>query len=101
VNAWVERKTNGLIKELIPCGALNESTSIILVNALYFKGPWIDLFDSLRTRHDKFHLLNGNSVQVPFMTNSTFSKRIASYDGFKVLKLWYEDDLAGDESSPC
>ncbi|XP_026384750.1 serpin-Z2A-like [Papaver somniferum] len=38
VNEWVEKKTNGLIKNLLPDGAVDEHTKFILANALYFKG---------------------------------------------------------------
>ncbi|XP_026384753.1 serpin-ZX-like [Papaver somniferum] len=36
----MEKKTNGLIKNLLPDGAVDESTKFILANALYFKGCW-------------------------------------------------------------
>lgn len=35
VNAWVEKQTNGLIKDIIPPGLVDSSTDIILANALH------------------------------------------------------------------
>ncbi|CAL4917907.1 unnamed protein product [Urochloa decumbens] len=89
VNSWVEQVTSGLIKELLPRGSVNRNTRLVLANALYFKGAWTDKFDPEMTRNGEFHLLDGSSVQAPFM--STWSKQyIASYDNIKVLKLPYK-----------
>lgn len=88
VNEWVQKETNGLIDELIPDGAVDGYTRLILANALYFKGVWADKFDASGTRHGTFHLLDNSTVQVPFMT-SRRDQFISSFDGFKVLKLRY------------
>ncbi|RHN70951.1 putative Serpin family protein [Medicago truncatula] len=45
VNIWVEKETNGLIKELIPPGSVDSLTSLIFANALYFRGAWNEKFD--------------------------------------------------------
>ncbi|XP_058080323.1 serpin-ZX [Magnolia sinica] len=89
VNSWAENKTNGLIKELLPAGSVDGSTRLILANALYFKGAWNDKFDASKTKDFDFHLLDGSSVQVPFMTSKK-KQFVSSYDGFKVLTLPYK-----------
>ncbi|XP_026459017.1 serpin-Z2A-like [Papaver somniferum] len=54
VNKWVEKKTNGLIKNLLPDGAVDERTKVILANALYFKGCWgRNPFDETLTKKSK------------------------------------------------
>lgn len=89
VNSWVEKVTAGLIKELLPAGSVNQNTRLVLGNALYYKGAWENKFDASKTKESEFHLLNGSSVQAPFM--STKEKQfISAYDGFKVLKLPYK-----------
>ncbi|KAF8405091.1 hypothetical protein HHK36_009989 [Tetracentron sinense] len=40
VNTWAENATNGLIKDLLPPGCLHSDTTLVLANALYFKGTW-------------------------------------------------------------
>ncbi|KAL3617785.1 hypothetical protein CASFOL_038106 [Castilleja foliolosa] len=89
VNTWAEKKTSGLIKDLLPSGSVDSSTRAILANAVYFKGAWKEKFNPSRTKDHDFFRLNGSSVQVPFMT-SRFNQYIRSFDDFKVLSLPYE-----------
>nr|XP_043640079.1 serpin-ZX-like [Erigeron canadensis] len=93
VNVWAEKKTNGLIKEILPAGAVDSSTKLIFANAVYFKGAWSEKFDPSKTKDSDFHLLDGSKVQVPFMTSKK-KQFVREYDGFKVLGLPY---LQGDD----
>ena len=53
-----EQKTQDKIKDLIPPGAINLSTKLVLTNAVYFKGKWEHPFkadaihDTMRTAVD-------------------------------------------------
>ncbi|PIA52320.1 hypothetical protein AQUCO_01000291v1 [Aquilegia coerulea] len=89
VNLWAEDTTNGLIKSVLPQGSLNEITRLVLANALYFKGNWTEEFPIRKTVHRTFYLLNGKSVQVPFMSNSK-NQYIETFEDFKVLRLPYK-----------
>jgi len=89
VNLWAEKETNGLIKEILPPDSVNSQTRLVFANALYFKGAWIEKFDALKTEDYDFHLLNGSSVKVPFMTSKK-KQFIRAFDGFKVLGLPYK-----------
>ena len=40
INTWVEKKTEQKIKDLIAPGAVNSATTLVLTNAIYFKGDW-------------------------------------------------------------
>lgn len=88
VNSWAEKETNGLVKDLLPPGSVGSTTRLIFANALYFKGAWKDKFDASTTKDYDFHLLNGSSVTVPFMTSKK-KQYIGAFDGFKVLGLPY------------
>ncbi|CAN8288498.1 unnamed protein product [Cochlearia groenlandica] len=94
VNTWAELKTNGLIKEILShendIQTISEST-LILANAIYFKGAWSEKFDAKFTKDTDFHLLDGTSVKVPFMTNHA-EQYLKAYDGFQVLRLPYVED---------
>ncbi|XP_010514862.1 PREDICTED: serpin-Z4-like [Camelina sativa] len=93
VNTWAELDTNGLIKQMLShdsIKSIREST-LILANAVYFKGAWSKRFDAKLTKSNDFHLLDGTTVKVPFMTN--YKKQyLEYYDGFKVLRLPYIED---------
>ncbi|XP_062028991.1 serpin-ZXA-like, partial [Rosa rugosa] len=92
VNSWAKEETKGLIKEVLPPMSVDSTTRLILANALYFKGDWTEKFDASLTKTDDFHLIDGRrSVKAPFMT-SWNKQFISAFDGFKVLKLPYEQD---------
>lgn len=88
VNSWVENHTNNLIRDLLPAGSVASETDKIYANALYFKGAWKRPFDKCYTKDRDFHLVNGTSVSVPFMTSFDY-QYVKAYDGFKVLRLPY------------
>ncbi|KAM0042000.1 putative Serpin family protein [Helianthus debilis subsp. tardiflorus] len=88
VNSWARKETRGLIKEVITDKQVTDDTMLILANAIYFKGTWTQKFNTSSTNERDFHLLNGNKVRVPFMTN--YKKQfVHEYDDFKVLGLPY------------
>ncbi|KAM2002489.1 hypothetical protein FF1_026682 [Malus domestica] len=89
VNLWAEKETKGHITEALPPKSVDKYTMLIFSNALYFKGLWSDKFNARETKEDDFHLLNGTSVKAPFMTSSK-KQFVEEFDGFKVLKLFYE-----------
>ncbi|KAJ0265694.1 Serine protease inhibitor [Hirschfeldia incana] len=92
LNKWTSDQTNGLIKDLLPPGSVGSKTYKVYGNALYFKGAWEDKFSKSKTKDRKFHLLSDASVSVPFMS-STSPQYVQRCDGFKVLKLPFEQGL--------
>jgi len=66
INGWVEAKTQGKIRDIVQ-KPLPVDTSLVLVNAIYFKGNWAHQFDPRRTSNADFLLLNGAKTQVSMM----------------------------------
>ncbi|KAK4409800.1 Serpin-ZX [Sesamum angolense] len=92
VNSWAESITGGLIKEILPLGSLNQDTALVLANALYFKGAWNRIFDTMRTQTMIFHLLNGEEVRVPFMTSRYNEKHLYwGNNEYKILQIPYQN----------
>jgi len=92
INAWVEQQTRDRIKNLIPEGAVDQSTRVVLTNAVYFKGVWKHPFPEPATRNDAFVLSTGKKVgDVPFMRQV---ERLRYLDGgsFQALELPYTND---------
>lgn len=67
LDAWVQEQTQGLIRGLLPPGAVGASTRLVLANALYFKGAWMSPFPPAATRPRPFHKADGSVVTVPMM----------------------------------
>jgi serpin B len=88
INTWVEDKTNKKITNLIGPGVLNESTRLVLVNAIYFKGDWSSQFKAEATQKQPFHLSAGKTVESPLMHQEReFGYR--ENDELQVLELPY------------
>ena len=67
INAWIKTQTRDKIERVIQPSDLNALTSLILINAIYFKGLWRDPFDPTLTHDQPFHLLDGTTQPRPFM----------------------------------
>lgn len=65
INAFVRRQTHGMVKTIIP-PPLTDSTSMILVSTLYFKGKWARPFPRAKTMPGTFHAPDGD-VKATFM----------------------------------
>lgn len=89
INNWVADQTEQRIKDLIPQGAINELTRLVLTNAVYFNAAWQSPFDEKATSSGQFSLLNGSSVTVPMMKQST---PLAYADGanYQAVELPYD-----------
>jgi serpin B len=80
--------TKGKIKDLIPPGAVNPGTRMVLTNAVYFKGDWEWRFRERATRPAPFAISTTEKIDVPMMTQSSRFKT-ASFDKFRILEMDY------------
>lgn len=67
INAWVEAQTEGRITGLFPEGTLTQETRLVLTNAIYFKGDWLDPFPKGRTTEADFFLQSGETAKMQLM----------------------------------
>uniref|UniRef100_A0A671K746 Serpin B6 n=1 Tax=Sinocyclocheilus anshuiensis TaxID=1608454 RepID=A0A671K746_9TELE len=67
INKWVEKNTQGKIKDLVPQGTIDAMTRLVLVNAIYFEGNWEEKFPKDATRDGQFKL---NKVRFHLLMNS-------------------------------
>ncbi|KAM9094572.1 serpin B6 isoform X1 [Sarcophilus harrisii] len=67
INKWIEEKTEGKIVELLSNDSINPQTSLVLVNAIYFKGKWEKKFDRHRTREEMFKISKEKQKPVQMM----------------------------------
>jgi serine protease inhibitor len=66
VNSWVSEATHGKITEIIDDGAAQQA-SLVLVNAIYFKGLWESAFKKSDTMPLTFYKMDGSQQDSPFM----------------------------------
>uniref|UniRef100_A0A673W2U3 Leukocyte elastase inhibitor n=1 Tax=Salmo trutta TaxID=8032 RepID=A0A673W2U3_SALTR len=67
INGWVEQQTANKIKDLLKPGTVSVMTRLALVNAIYFKGNWLNRFDQKDTKEMPFKLNQNESKPVQMM----------------------------------
>jgi serpin B len=87
INKWVADQTRDRIRYLIPSGALDKTTRLVLANALYLKAPWANEFTQTATKPEPF-FVRGAPVDVPMMRKTT-SLGYAKREGFTVVTVPY------------
>jgi len=89
INAWTSEQTAGKIPDLVPAGALDRLTRLLVVNAIYLKAPWEEPFSSGQTQRAAFTRVDGSHVSVPMMSHVVKSGRHASGPGWQAVDLRY------------
>ena len=89
INKWVEEQTESRIKDLIPEGAIDSLTRLVLTNAVYFNAAWESQFKESATAPGAFHLIDGKETTVPMM-RQTASFGYGEGAAFTVVELPYD-----------
>ena len=89
INDWVSEETEGRIEDLIRKGMIDPMTRLVLTNAIYFNAAWASPFDEDATTEGTFHLIGGEEVTVPMMSQ-TNAFGYAEGDGYQVVELPYD-----------
>ena len=89
INDWVSDQTEGRIEDLIPQGAIDALTRLVLTNAIYFNAAWEYPFDDKVTADGSFYLLDGGQVIVPMM-KQTESFGYTEGEGYQAVELLYD-----------
>jgi serpin B len=93
INSWVENKTEDRIKDLIPAGAIDPLTRLVITNAIYFKGDWVKRFDKNQTTDAEFRMAPGKTVKIPLMqrTDEDAEYLYAENKDLQMLSMPYEN----------
>jgi serpin B len=89
INKWVVDQTHDRIRDLIPGGALDKTTRLVLANALYLKAPWASEFSDNATRPEPFHVRGGTPVNIATMHKTDKHFGYAKREGFTAVSLPY------------
>jgi serpin B len=90
INGWVATQTQNHIQSLIPPNGVDDTTRLVLANAIYFLGDWATPFDKRRTSNAAFFATKADQHPVPTM-HATESFGYATRMGAKILDLPYEN----------
>jgi serpin B len=94
INQWIAQQTNNKIQNLIAPGVLTPATRLVLTNAIYFKGTWLDPFEKSLSQDEDFHVSAMQTVKAPMM-HRTGTYRYFDGGTFQALELPYQgNDLS-------
>jgi serine protease inhibitor len=91
INAWASERTKGLVPQVLD--EIEPNVVLILVNALYFKGEWINPFGSDRTRSGTFTKRDGTTVATDFLWKND-ELRVHETDGALSIAIPYKGGMA-------
>lgn len=90
INRWVSEKTNRRINEIVNAGNINSDTKLLISNAVYFKGEWLNKFEKQKTISAPFFTSVENQYKVDFM-NMTESLQYFENDEYQFISKPYRD----------
>ena len=88
INRWVEDQTNGKIAEIVRRESLTAKTRLVLTNAVYFKGAWVQTFDKRNTREEDFTISAKEKVKTPLM-HRQLKAGYAEEPAFQMIEMPY------------
>ncbi|NXG29503.1 SPB10 protein, partial [Dromaius novaehollandiae] len=90
INTWVEKQTEGKIKDFLNSKTVKSSTKLILINAIYLKADWEVKFRAESTHLQPFRLSKNKTKPVKMMyMRHTFPVLIMETMNFKMIELPY------------
>jgi serpin B len=67
INGWVSDRTNRRINGIVNAENINADTKLLIANAVYFKGEWLDKFKKEQTSPGTFYSNVENEYRINFM----------------------------------
>ena len=88
INDWVAKQTRDKIVDLLASSDVDESTRMILVNAIYMKASWATAFEPSLTKPAPFAIAGATSKKVDTM-HMEGSASWGAHDGARTVDLPY------------
>ncbi|MDQ7824751.1 MAG: serpin family protein [Candidatus Eremiobacteraeota bacterium] len=89
INKWIEDATKKRIRDLIPPGALDADSRLVLTNAIYFKSEWGEQFEKRLTKKERFWAGGKNEIKVAMM-HAQYRMSYLKGKGYQVLAIPYK-----------
>ena len=93
INSWVEKTTKGNIPDFLAPRVLSESTTLVLVNAIYFFSKWNVKFAEANTYKAEFKTIHKDTAECDYMTD-TSNLLYYSDDLLSAVEIPYENNEA-------
>jgi serine protease inhibitor len=90
INNWVKGRTKSLIPTILD--EAPREPGLVALNALYFKDRWKTPFDPAETRVEKFHGLDGKSIDLPMMHLAEGEYAFRQNSAFVAVELPYASE---------
>ncbi len=90
INRWIDAKTNHKIPGGIAPKQITPDMGLVLCDAIYFKGKWLNQFKRKDTKPSEFQVATNETVTVPMMWQSAQFKHAMTEDySVEMLELPY------------
>ena len=88
IDGWARAATDGRVQEILPPGAIDRSTTLLLLDAVHLSAPWLTPFESSGTAEAAFTRVDGAPITVPTMRSAT-QLAYAAGPGWQAVDLPY------------
>lgn len=94
INNWVEEQTNNKIKDLISEGQITPLTTLVITNAIYFKGTWKYQFNKDNTREMDFRISSENisKTAMMYLKNEDVKFNYFETENLQMLEMPYDGE---------
>ncbi|XP_055513884.1 leukocyte elastase inhibitor-like [Leucoraja erinacea] len=93
INSWTEEQTAGQIQNLLEKDTVGSDTSLVLVNAIYFKAKWEHTFKKENSFTGQFKLKKSITKDLEIMQRTGFLLYFHNREfAFKIIELPYVQD---------
>lgn len=93
INSWVEKTTKGKITDFLAPRVLSESTTLVLVNAIYFFSKWSVKFSEANTYKADFKTTQKDTLECDYMTDTSYFQYFSN-DLLSAVEIPYENNEA-------
>lgn len=91
ISNWLLEHTGGLLGGNPSDFISDEGAVMNIINSVYFKDKWADVFNRNLTEEKDFCLSDGSKVKSDFMANNIYSKIYESNNGYKSSSLKFKN----------
>ena len=88
IDGWTRAATDGRVQEILPAGAVDRATTLLVLDAVHLRAPWLTPFESSGTSDAAFTGADGTPLTVPTMRSAT-QLAYAAGPGWQAVDLPY------------